>query len=63
MKELEEINNGFMAKYGKNDDKPELTAEEVVADTLKSIKADQQKEEHPLSAGIFGVNGLNIFSQ
>lgn len=52
-----------MAKYGKNDDKPELTAEEVVADTLKSIKADQQKEEHPLSAGIFGVNGLNIFSQ
>lgn len=62
MKELEEVNNGFMANIFKKDE-PELTAEEVVADTLKSIKADQQKEEHPLSAGIFGVNGLNIFSQ
>lgn len=41
MKQLEDINNGFMAKLGNNDDQPELTAEEVVADTLKSIKADQ----------------------
>lgn len=40
MKELEEINNGFMAKLGKNDDK-ELSPEEVVESTLKSIKAEQ----------------------
>lgn len=42
MKEIEEVNNGFMANINKKDE-PELTAEEVVADTLKSIKADHQK--------------------
>lgn len=40
MKELEEINNGFMASKKKEEDQPELTAEDVVANTLKSIKAD-----------------------
>lgn len=63
MKELTEVNNGFMAYAKKQDETPELSPEDVVANTLKEIKADQQKEEHPLSAGIFGVNGMNIFSQ
>ena len=62
MKELSDVNNGFMATKQK-EEVEELTAEDVVANTLKSIKADKQKNEHPLSAGIFGVNGMNIFSQ
>jgi hypothetical protein len=40
MKELTEVNNGFMAYAKKQDETPELSPEDVVANTLKEIKAD-----------------------
>lgn len=39
------------------------TEDEVVFNSLNLVKAEAQKKVHPLSSGIFGVNGLNIFSQ
>lgn len=40
MKELSDINNGFMATK-KQEEIPEMTAEDVVANTLNAIKADK----------------------
>jgi len=39
------------------------TASEVVQKTLDQVKFAKQAKEHPLSAGMFGVNGMNIFTQ
>jgi len=49
----------------KMSEEPKLwpTEDEVVFNSLNLVKAEAQKKVHPLSSGIFGVNGLNIFSQ